>query len=519
MTTREERSPSLRCRSRTGHVLTYALAVGLALPASADAPAMQEFLQNGRGAVSRTVADKLREVISVRDFGARGDNVTDDTMAIQAALDAAPSGGVVFIPKGTYLVRSNRDQILMIRKPVLLRGEGRNSILRVPSTVPSTVDVIRVTSSSSGRELYALEDFVVEPASGRPARNAIVIDTTTEHMSNLLIQRMLLRPFGGRAIVVNNPKLTDGFFTSSILDSYLFNGIQLQRAGDSIVIARNVIAGENAGVEADLVKGAHLLTIAFNNITSAGGAVLLRGGSQSRILFNNIEHPAPTTERHSALIDVDGREDDPVGLCEITGNYLGATTAKVADTIRINHADGTSIHDNDIVLSTGKAIRITRNARNTVIGFNRFEPDAAPAQLISDEGGGTIILGYRDSEMRVGAPSVRRATLTVQAGYEQQKMDILRVVDAESRRLLAVDGNGAVHVGVPGDDRVERLEVAGGVRLSGALRVGVVTQANLGHSAVGGSILFCSDCAAGPICSAGGRGHLAVSTGKEWSCE
>lgn len=53
--------------------------------------------------VATTVCDKLDEIISVKDYGAVGDGTTDDTTAIQNALNDC-AGRTLFFPAGTYII-------------------------------------------------------------------------------------------------------------------------------------------------------------------------------------------------------------------------------------------------------------------------------------------------------------------------------------------------------------------------------------------------------------------------------
>jgi hypothetical protein len=103
------------------------------------------YSQGGTGAVATTVESKLRESVSVKDFGAVGDGVTDDAPAIQAALDAATDGGNIKFPEGAYLCNSK----ITTTNHVSLIGEGPKSTELI---FTSTDGVLIDRSITGGRD-------------------------------------------------------------------------------------------------------------------------------------------------------------------------------------------------------------------------------------------------------------------------------------------------------------------------------------------------------------------------------
>lgn len=87
-------------------------------------PALRVYAEREFQAIARALADSMSvgSTLNIKDdFGAVGDGVTDDTGAIQAAIDACPEGGTLRVPSssGHYVFTQ-----LTINKTIAIVGDG-----------------------------------------------------------------------------------------------------------------------------------------------------------------------------------------------------------------------------------------------------------------------------------------------------------------------------------------------------------------------------------------------------------
>jgi hypothetical protein len=114
------------------------------------------FLQAGLGAVTRTAQSKMRDVVSVKDFGAVGNGVADDTVAIRAAIAALPlqsstsiltefSRSTLYFPEGVYKITDYLTPDVA-NSLVYTNVVGENAIISQASGVTAFMGIGTMTS-------------------------------------------------------------------------------------------------------------------------------------------------------------------------------------------------------------------------------------------------------------------------------------------------------------------------------------------------------------------------------------
>ena len=139
-----------------------AIALTASLAASGGS-ALVGYLPIGTGAVASTVQGKQRESVSVKDFGAVGNGVTDDTAAIQAAVTAAIAAGKsIFWPYGNFITSNNITNFHSVAYEgpgIISTGGGTYVVNPEWSTNTTNTFYVSTTGASGNDGLAATRPF------------------------------------------------------------------------------------------------------------------------------------------------------------------------------------------------------------------------------------------------------------------------------------------------------------------------------------------------------------------------
>jgi hypothetical protein len=140
--------------------------------------------QSAVGAVNRTIESKLGDFVSVKDFGATGDGVSDDAGAFQAAINyiqSRPRGGTLYIPSGSYKLISGN--VLMDRSSdpslsrVSIRGEDMYSTRIIyAATADECIHVVNSQTANENTAYITISDLWIEGPALRTDSKGIFLD-------------------------------------------------------------------------------------------------------------------------------------------------------------------------------------------------------------------------------------------------------------------------------------------------------------------------------------------------------
>jgi hypothetical protein len=403
---------------------------------------------------ARSLGDRFGDVINVRDFGAVGDGVADDTAAIQAAVDLIGSGDSLFFPQGVYKLTA---RILITKTNVTVFGIGEGSKIVQSSLIGQ--DTLRLSGCT---DTVVTGMHVV--GNGMLSGVGIRLDACTRcavercHISNTRYGGVHLDGLTTQNV---DCKVASCVFTDSPvtdLDVHTTSGAAVQSFGSftGIVIENNIINDGNTygvrvtmGQETDVGDG---VVIAGNIIRNARGyGITVYRGDVTSAVFKG---------------------------ASIIGNFVKDTTGNVADAvygntygtgIYVQSVDMTSVIGNVIdgansgtteTLLTRAGIGVA-NATAVVISGNIVRNCTFHGIEIKDPDG----YGDEEGASQINGNIIDRPGLDgIFAHRLSSGVTIANnTVMAPGRRGIAVDGAGTPVNGASVNNNTIRAPVNGGV--------------------------------------------------------
>lgn len=217
---------------------------------------------------------------NVKDYGLKGDGVTDDRAALNTLLNTtAPSGSTIYFPPGTYLVNSNTN----------VSGKQFNFIGCGSSTIIKTISPIQIlTFSSTSAKCKLLNLSFLGSAS---TTNQYGIYFTGGSSGNFVIDNCSFTGFSGGGVAIESTNASSalgGLITNS---KFITNniGVDCFTSGEYVQILGCDFKGNTYGVQS---TSGNLIIDGCNANYNTNAFRFITGGNNGHAIIsnNNINH-------------------------------------------------------------------------------------------------------------------------------------------------------------------------------------------------------------------------------------
>jgi len=338
----------------------------------------------GVGAVSTTAQSKMRETVSVKDFGAVGNGIANDSTAIQAALDSLPlTGGTIYFPSNFYCGIGSTINITKNNVTLLFAdwSAGITPLASMTNLLNITSDGVKIVNGVlANQSSYATNGI---SKSGAVAFGFAVSGCYIASFVNGIVWSST----GNVGLIATN-----NYFNAQTGSAIRFN----EDGRNSLIIENNILGGTYgiyATYTTQQIEGLIIESNLIQTTETSNACIYLNGALYTNITDNNLSGDA------CIILDA-GTVTKQITYTVISGNYVGAkasgtglvsTGNNTYMTVSNNFFDGglltTGVNitdvqfarftDNTFVNMTGTQLSTTTCLYNNFIG-NQFRGAGLP---------------------------------------------------------------------------------------------------------------------------------------------